>query len=143
MLREFQGKRQHINLVDVSDIFYFFSALGRGRGSSRRWEGGGGRLSIENPRRGGSPGREGLGGGGGWERVSGELGGGGGKIFFFGAEIPTKLTYTHSRDCPGIGWVAKFCLCVVGGYSFRARKTHRQNPPKINRQSGENFLASA
>ena len=29
-------------LVDDSDIFYFFSARVRGRGSLRHWEGGGG-----------------------------------------------------------------------------------------------------
>ena len=46
--------------VDVSDIFIFFLLGGRGRGSSRPWEGGGGRFVTENPRRGGGL----LGGGG-------------------------------------------------------------------------------
>ena len=67
--------------MDVSDTFYF-SARGRGRGSSRRQEGTGARFSIENPRRGGGGlppqrggGPEGLGGclrgiwrGGGWAK---------------------------------------------------------------------------
>ena len=35
--------------MDVSDIFYFFSARVRGRGSPRRHEGGGGQFFIENP----------------------------------------------------------------------------------------------
>ena len=49
------------NLVDVSDIFYFFSARGGGRGSPRREEGGW--FFIENPRRGGGsfPGEGGAG----------------------------------------------------------------------------------
>ena len=42
------------NLVDVFGYFLFFSARGRGRGSSRRQEGGGCRFSIENARGGGS-----------------------------------------------------------------------------------------
>ena len=33
------------------------------------------------------------------------------------------------RDCPGIGWVAKSCLCVFSGHSLWGRKTHKQNPP--------------
>ena len=44
-------------LVDVSDIFYFFSARGGGRVSPRRRAGWGDRFFIENPRRGGEAGR--------------------------------------------------------------------------------------
>ena len=67
---------------------YFFSARGRGRGSSRRREEGGGRFAIENPRRGGV-----LLGGVGVE--AGSLQGiwvwmWGGAKYFFGAEMPTK-----------------------------------------------------
>ena len=36
------GRNQLYNLVDVSDIFYFFSARGGGRGSLRHRDGGGG-----------------------------------------------------------------------------------------------------
>ena len=63
--------------MDVSDIFYFFSARGRGRGSPGRQGGGVVRFVIENPRRGGgSPGGGGVSRGAG--RVSaGNLGGGG------------------------------------------------------------------
>ena len=69
-------------LVDVSDIFNFFSARGRGGGSSRR-QGWWGRFFIENPRRGWvSLEREGSGRGAG--RLSaGNFGGGGGLNIFF------------------------------------------------------------
>ena len=53
--------REKLNLVDVSDIFYLFSALGRGKGESEA-PGGGGGLFAENPRRGGLPGGWGRGG---------------------------------------------------------------------------------
>ena len=45
---------------------------------------------MANPRRGGLSGEGGRGGPRGQEDVCGELKGGGGKIFSFGAEIPTK-----------------------------------------------------
>ena len=50
-----------LNLVDVSDIFNFFSARRRGRGSPghREWEG---TIFIESPKRGGSRGGAGRGG---------------------------------------------------------------------------------
>ena len=71
--------------MDVSDIFIFFCS-GKGKGESGA-AGRGGSVCIENPRRGG-----GVQGGAG--RVSagnlGELGGGGAKFFFFGAEMSTK-----------------------------------------------------
>ena len=77
-------------LVDVSDIFNFFSPRVGGRGSPQRG-GGGERFFIENPRRGGG----GFPGGGGAGRVVyGEkdiFGKGRGlNIFFFGAETSTK-----------------------------------------------------
>ena len=68
-------------MVDVSDIFYCFSLLGRGKGRrrSRRWPGG----PVLRKNRG-------AGGG----RAPGEClwggGGGGAKYFFFGPEMPTK-----------------------------------------------------
>ena len=58
-------------------IFLLFSARGRGRGSPRRREGGGGRFFIENPRMGRLPGGWGR-GVRGREGVCGEFGGGGG-----------------------------------------------------------------
>ena len=66
------------NLVDVSDIFYFF-CLGEGKGESEapgRWRGG--RVFVENARRGGAPSRRGR------EGVCGEFRGGGPKYFFRG-----------------------------------------------------------
>ena len=41
-----------LGLVDVSDIFYFFSARGVGKGESEA-PGGGGSIFIKNPRGGG------------------------------------------------------------------------------------------
>ena len=54
----FHGKRHDnkylkVCLVDVSDIFYFFSARGRGRGSSRRQEEGGGSTFYKKSQEGG------------------------------------------------------------------------------------------
>ena len=76
------------NLVDVSNIFYFFRS-GRAEGESEAPGRGGGRVFIENPRRGGggSPSRGGGEGPGGCLRgiLGGEL-----HFFFFGAEMPTK-----------------------------------------------------
>ena len=76
-----------LGLVDVSDIFFFFSARGRGKGSPRHREGG--TIFIENPRKGGVSRAGGGRGARGWEGVCGEFGKGG-QIFFFGAEFPTK-----------------------------------------------------
>ena len=77
--------------MDVSD--FFFSCSGRGKGESEALGGGGGdRFSIENPRRGGPPGREAEGPGGCLQRF-GEFGEGGGLIFFFGAEMSTKIVW--------------------------------------------------
>ena len=70
-------------MVDVSDIFYFFSARGGGRGSPRLWEGGRDRFLIENPRRGGVSRTE---DGRGLQRI-GELGGVGAKYFFRGQNV--------------------------------------------------------
>ena len=77
-------------LVDVSDIFCFFSCSGRGKGEFEAPGREGVRFLIENPRRGVSR-RERVQGAG---RVSaanlGFLGGGGAKYFFSGAEMSTK-----------------------------------------------------
>ena len=76
------------NLVDVSDTFYFFCS-GEGKGQSEAPGGRrGGRVSIENPRRGGGFPRK---GGNGPEGVCGEFGGGGGGakfFFFYGPKFP-------------------------------------------------------
>ena len=91
--------------MDVSDIFYF-SARGRGRGSSRHREEVGGRFSIENPRRGGGL----LGEGGaarGWEAVCREFGGGL-NIFFSGPKSPPSFLM-GSRGVKNpwcFGWVS-------------------------------------
>ena len=37
---------------------------------------------------------------------------------------------TSVRDCPGTGWVAKFCLCVFFGSFLMGRETHKHNPPQ-------------
>ena len=68
--------------MDVSDIFYIFSAWQRGKGSPRRREGGG--IFIENPSRGVCrAGGAGLGGRGAERLFAGYLGGGA-KFFFWG-----------------------------------------------------------
>ena len=77
--------------MDVSDIFYFFCP-GEGKEESEAPGEGGVRFFIENPRRGGVSRAGGGGQGRGAGRVfAGNLGGGGAKYFFFGAEIPTKF----------------------------------------------------
>ena len=69
-------------------IFFIFFLLGEGEGGSPRPPGGGGRFSIENPRRGGgSPGGA-EGPGGGLRRI-GDLGGGV-NIFFSGPKCPPR-----------------------------------------------------
>ena len=75
--------------MNVSDIFFIFSARGRGRGSLRRREGGGGfGLFIENPRRGGVSSGRGAEGPGRFMRQIGAFGGGGGlNIFFRGRNV--------------------------------------------------------
>ena len=96
---DFGGLGGHLNLNPwwTFRIFLiFFSARGSGKGSPRSWEGGG-RFFIENPRRVGVS-RAGGGGGRGAGRVfAGNLGGGGAKYFFFGAEIPTKFPTELNR----------------------------------------------
>ena len=38
---------------------------------------------------------------------------------------------THLRDCPGLGWVPKICLCVFfGSFLIGGRKAHKQNLPQ-------------
>ena len=77
----------HECLVDVSEIFYFFSAQGGGRGSPRHeGRGGGVGFFIENPRKGGGF-EEGEGFGANWGICEGR---GGAKYFFGGAETSTK-----------------------------------------------------
>ena len=79
-------------LVDVSDIFNFF-LLGEGEGGVRGAGRGGGLIFSENPRREGVYGGGGLAGRerpGGCLRQIGGFWGGGGQIFFFGAEMSTK-----------------------------------------------------
>ena len=76
-----------LNLVDVSDIFYFFCS-GKGNAESEvPWGGRGDRFFIENPRRGG-----GVSSTGGAEGPGGCLWQiwGGGLNIFFGAEMSAK-----------------------------------------------------
>ena len=74
--------------MDVSDIFYFFSARGRGRGVQRAAGGGGGEgtVFIENPR-GGSGFQEGPRGREGICSELGNFGGRGLNIFFRGRNV--------------------------------------------------------
>ena len=73
------------NLVDVSDILYFFCSgeVGESEATGK----GGGRDSIENPREGGGL-PEGGGGQGAGRVFAGNLGGGGAKYFFSGPKCP-------------------------------------------------------
>ena len=71
-------------------FFIFCSARGGGRGSLRSREGGRDPFLIENPRRGGGH-QDGRGRGAGRaSAVNWGIRGGGGKIFFFGAEMSTE-----------------------------------------------------
>ena len=73
---------RHGSLVDVSDIFYFFSARQRGKGECEA-PGGGGAISYGKSQEGGSPGWVGAGGEGPGGCLWGIGGGGGGLFFFF------------------------------------------------------------
>ena len=81
--------------MDVSDIFNFF-LLDGGEGGVRG-DREGGLFFIENAKKGGvSKGGEGE---GAWRVSAGNFGGGGGgcNIFFFGAEMSTKLLRPSSN----------------------------------------------
>ena len=98
-----------VNLADVSDIFYFFSARGGGRGSPRP-PGGGCRFLIENPRGGGGlqewpRGREGVCG------KLGILGGGGAKYFFSGPKCPPSKSLRDRKPMTARD-VTGFYACV-------------------------------
>ena len=77
-------------MADVSDIFYFFSARGGGRGSPRPPGGGVVEFLLKIPEGGGISRRRGRGAG----RVSaanwGFWGGGGAKYFFSGPKCPPR-----------------------------------------------------
>ena len=90
------------------EYFLFFLCSGRGKRESEPPVGGEDRF-IESPRRGGSPGRQ--------EGVCGELGdfwGGGGKYFFFGAEMSTKNLVHMSSESGSSGiTVTELYILVV------------------------------
>ena len=86
-LHDQQDTKEYLNLADVSDIFYFFSARGGGRGSPRPPGGGGVDFLLKIPEGGGSPGGEGAEGPGGCLRRIGDFGGGGAKYFFRGRNV--------------------------------------------------------
>ena len=81
-------------------IFFIFSARGRGRGSPKCREGGGGGFFIENPRRGGGLPGVGAGGARGREGACGNLGGVG-KIFFLGGRNPHQVDFV--KELPRFG----------------------------------------
>ena len=88
------------SLVDVSDIFYFFSARGGGEGRVR----GAGRAGVDfllKIPEGGGGGFPGGRGGRGAGRVSAANWGmgGGAKFFFFGAEMSTKFRSGGASEC--------------------------------------------
>ena len=85
--------KQDAILVDVSDIFYFLSARGGGRGESEA-PGEGCRFFLENPRRGGGS-RRGGGFPGGLFGPNWGIWGGGGLIFFFSGP---KRPPSHPSD---------------------------------------------
>ena len=115
------------NLVDVSDIYYYFSAQGRGRGSPRRQEGGG---PTENHFF--FPGRNSDQANFRQTNVRGEK----------------AISINNFRDCPGNGW-GRICLCVacVLGkreiYNKKSQETSgkcRDGPRIIPGQSREHFV---
>ena len=69
-------------------IFFIFFCSGRGKGESEA-PGGGGSVSLENPRRGGSPGGGGAEGPGGCLQRIGEWGGG--EFFFSGPKCLPRI----------------------------------------------------
>ena len=84
---------RHIgDLVDVSDIFYFF-CLGKGQGEPKGPGGGAGTISHGRSQEvGGLPGGWGRGPGG----CLGEFLGGGAKYFFSGPKFPPRRSWCHS-----------------------------------------------
>ena len=80
---------QTLENVDVSDIFYFFSARGRGGVSPRCQEGGGFGCSLKIPGEEGCARRGGDRGAGSFS--AGNFFWGGGVIFFLGAETQRKI----------------------------------------------------
>ena len=95
------------NLVDVSDIFNFFSARGGGRGSPRAPRGGGVGFLLKIPRGGGGVSRRGR----GREGVCGELGifgGGGAKYFFSGPKRPPRKILDGLIPNPAIDYTPEW-----------------------------------
>ena len=97
-------------------LFFFCSGEGKGPwGSLRRWEGGGGLVFIENPRRGGFFRRGGVsqdGGGGarGTGRVSAGNWGGGAKYIFSGPKFPSRKTQVSQQAKTRCGVYRKACF---------------------------------
>ena len=89
-LAKSQKRRQKTRPPPYIYIYIYMHAWGRGKGISRRWEGGG-RFLIENPRRG-PPGQVGE-GGDGVRRVFAGILGGGVKVFFSGPKFPPRKVF--------------------------------------------------
>ena len=87
-----------MDLVDVSDIFYFFCS-GRGGVRSAGRGGGGIGFVLKIPGKGGGS-RRGAEGPGGCLWRTGEFGGVGAKFFFSGAETSTKWKSLRSLQPP-------------------------------------------
>ena len=111
------------NLVDVSDIFYFF-LLGEGEGRVRGAGRGGRLIFIENPRRGVLQ-RGGAEAPGGCLRRIGEFGGGGLNIFFRGRNVhQEKFQKLFSQEVSEYGFV----------YASERRKSHFSVDSKLRTQ---------
>ena len=120
------------NLMDVSDIFNFFSARGRGR-RPKRWGGGGGgnRLCIEHPRRGWGGGSRRGGRGAG--RVSvvnwGKFGGWGLNIFFSGPNPSTKTSTKEFCDTIATSIARYEKVSLAGPLRVRLPFLYHDAPP--------------
>ena len=119
-------------------IFLIFSARGEGKGEFEAPGGGGGRIFIENPRRGGSPGRGGEGGRGAGRVSARNSGGGGAKYFFSGPKRPprriqarkirTGLTITSQKRVEDEKVYKPHFSPELGGFHWKKVGEFRLNP---------------
>ena len=115
------------NLVDVSDIFYFFCSGEGGRSPTRREGGGGAIFEWKIPGEGGLPGGWGRGGEGPGGCLRGIGGGGwGAKYFFSGPKCPPRKGVTLV-----VGIEMSFFGIKILRSSFRYRDFLTSNVPDV------------